>query len=110
MANGDPVASFSIAVGSSWRGKDGSKQEATEWVNISAFGKLGEICGKYLSKGSQVFVSGRMKTDDYTDKEGNKRYSTKIVAERMQMLGGKPEQQEKPVGASGFDDLDALPF
>lgn len=84
MANGDAVASFRIAVG--WKSKD---KEGAEWVSITAFQKLAEICGEYLKKGSQVFVSGRMKTEEYTDKEGVKRYSTKIVADRMQMLGSK---------------------
>lgn len=93
-ASGDPVCSFRIAVG--WKTKE---KEGAEWVSITAFGKLAEICGQYLAKGSQVFVSGRMKTDEY-EKDGIKRYSTKIVADRMQMLGGKsddaPKQQKAP--------------
>lgn len=93
-ASGDPVCSFRIAVG--WKTKE---KECAEWVSITAFGKLAEICGQYLAKGSQVFVSGRMKTDEY-EKDGIKRYSTKIVADRMQMLGGKsddvPKQQKAP--------------
>ena len=92
--SGDPVCSFRIAVG--WKSKE---KEGTEWVSITTFGKLAEICGQYLVKGSQVFVSGRMKTDEY-EKDGVKRYSTKIVADRMQMLGGKQTsdepKQEKP--------------
>ncbi len=83
MPNGDAVTSFRIAVG--WKGKD---KEGAEWVSIETFGKLAEICHEYLRKGSQVFVSGRMKTDEY-EKDGIKRYSTKIVADRMQMLGSK---------------------
>jgi single-strand DNA-binding protein len=118
MPSGDAIASFSIAVGSQWKDKEGAKQEATEWVNVTAFGKLAEICGQYLSKGSQVFVSGRMKTDKYQDKEtGQDRYSTKIIADKMQMLGSKPEsapaRQSAPQssGSSGFDDfLDDVPF
>lgn len=91
MPSGEAVSSFSIAVGSQWKDKQGAKQESTEWVNVTAFAKLGEICGQYLTKGSQIFVSGRMKTEKYTDKEGVERYSTKIIADRMQMLGNKPE-------------------
>jgi single-strand DNA-binding protein len=87
--SGDAVSNFSIAVG--WKSKD---KEGAEWVNITAFGKLGEICDKYLKKGSQVFISGRFKTDKYTDKEGVERYSTKIIADTMQMLGGKPESND----------------
>lgn len=90
MPNGKAVASFSIAVGSQWKLKDGEKQESTEWVNITAFDKLGEICGEYLKKGSQVFISGKMKTDKY-EKDGVTKYSTKIIAQDMQMLGGKRE-------------------
>ena len=108
-ASGDPVCSFRIAVG--WKTKE---KEGAEWVSITAFGKLAEICGKYLTKGSQVFVSGRMKTDEY-EKDGIKRYSTKIVADRMQMLGGRsddaPKQQKAPSSAQGaqkssFADMD----
>lgn len=112
MSNGDAVASFSIAVG--WKTKD---KEGAEWVNITAFGKLAEICVQYLVKGSQVFIQGRMKTDEY-EKDGIKRYSTKIVADRMQMLGGKPEggkpanekPQSQPAQSAGFDDDSDIPF
>lgn len=125
LPNGDAVASFSLAVGSQWKDKQtNEKKESTEWVNCSVFGKLAEICTEYLSKGSQVFVSGRMKTDKYTDKQGIEKYSTKIVVERMQMLGSKPsgdgQREEKKFegGAaisgkpsSGFDDMDDdIPF
>jgi len=85
-AGGDSVANFSIACG--WKTKD---KEGAEWVNITAFGKLGEICGKYLKKGSQVYVAGSLRTDKYTDKNGVEKFSTKVVAERMQMLGGKTD-------------------
>lgn len=123
LPNGDAVASFSLAVGSQWKDKQtNEKKESTEWVNCSVFGKLAEVCSEYLSKGSQVFVSGRMKTDKYTDKQGIEKYSTKIVVERMQMLGSKPsnssQQEEKKFegGAasapkSDFSDMDDdIPF
>ena len=90
MPNGDGVCSFRIAVG--WKTKE---KEGAEWVSITAFGKLSEICAQYLTKGSQVFVSGRMKTEEY-EKDGIKRYSTKIVADRMQMLGGKQSGESAP--------------
>lgn len=126
--SGMAVASFRIAVG--WKSKD---KEGAEWVSISAFDKLAEICGEYLKKGAQVFVSGRFKTEEYTDKEGIKRYAVKIVADRMQMLGAKqdgaaptpaPQTQQRhgdrpgarpaakaaPTG-TGFDDMDDdIPF
>ena len=86
MANGDPVCNFSIAVG--WKSKD---KEGTEWVRISAFGKLAEICGQYLKKGSKVYVQGRMQTRKWADKDGVEKYTTEVMADRMQMLGPKPD-------------------
>lgn len=91
-AGGDAVANFSIACG--WKTKD---KEGAEWVNISAFGKLAEICGKYLKKGSQVYIAGSLRTDKYIDKVTNvEKFSTKVVAEKMQMLGAKQEGVEQP--------------
>ena len=105
MPNGDDVSSFSIAVG--WKGKD---SEGAEWVNIVAFGKLAEICNKYLVKGSQVFIQGRMKTRKYTDKTGVEKYSTEVVADRMQMLGGKSEQRQSSTNDAA-ENVDAdIPF
>jgi single-strand DNA-binding protein len=112
MTEGKAICSFSLAVG--WKSKD---KEATEWVNVVVFEKLAEICGQYLKKGSQVYISGRMKTEKYEDKEGITRYSTKIAADRMQMLGGRdeasaprPAQAAAPKPAAqqsaGFDDMD----
>lgn len=111
LPSGDGVTNFRIACG--WKTKD---KEGTEWVSIVTFGKLSEICGEYLKKGSQVFVQGRMQTRKWQDKEGNARYSTEIVAERMQMLGGKREgdskpTDSKPTGQAPFDDMsDDIPF
>jgi single-strand DNA-binding protein len=87
--SGDAIASFSIAVGSQWKNKSGEKQESVEWVNCTIFGKLAEVVGDYLKKGSQVFISGRMKTDKY-EKDGAIKYSTKIIVDKLQMLGSKP--------------------
>lgn len=113
MPNGEAVASFSVAVGSQWKTKDGEKKESTEWVNCSAFGKLAEIVQSYLHKGSQVYVSGRLKTDKY-EKDGQTHYSTKVVVDRMQMLGGKPEgkpEGEPKSNHPGFNDMDSdIPF
>ena len=83
--SGDPIASIRIAVG--WKSKD---KEGAEWVPITAFGKLAEIFSQYLKKGMQVHVSGRWKTDTY-EKNGEKRYSTRIIADRMQMLGSRQD-------------------
>ena len=97
MPTGDQVTSFSIAVGSQWKNKNGEKQESTEWVNCTAFGKLAEIISKYPKKGDQVFISGRMKTDKYQAKDGSDRYSTKIIVDQLQMLGGRTsgDREEK---------------
>jgi single-strand DNA-binding protein len=87
QANGDAVASFSIAVG--WKFKD---KEGAEWVNISAFGKLAsEVCAKYLKKGSKILVQGRLKTEQYTDKNGIEKFSTKIIASNIEMLDSKSD-------------------
>jgi single-strand DNA-binding protein len=90
--NGAAVANFSIATNDSWTDKSGQKQEKTEWHRIVAFGKLGEICGQYLSKGRQAYIEGRLQTRDWTDKEGTKRYTTEIIAQNVQFLGGNGER------------------
>ena len=97
MPNGKAVANFSIACGQTWKDKNsGDKKERTEWVNIVAFDRLGEICGQYLTKGSQVYIEGKFTTRKWQDKEGKDRYSTEIVAENMQMLGGKRDGESAP--------------
>lgn len=93
MPSGDAVASFSVACGEKWKDKQGVAQERTEWVNCAAFGKLAEIIGEYLKKGSQVFVSGKMKTEKYQAQDGTDRYSTKIIVQNMQMLGSRDQGQ-----------------
>ena len=85
--SGQAVASFSLATSERWTGKDGNKEEKTEWHRIVAWGKLGEICGEYLSKGKQVYIEGRLQTREWDDKEGNKKQTTEIVASNMTMLG-----------------------
>lgn len=81
------VASFSIATTEKWTGKDGNKEEKTEWHRIVAWGKLGEICGEYLSKGKQVYIEGRLQTREWEDNDSNKKQTTEIVASNMTMLG-----------------------
>lgn len=87
--NGDTVGTFSIAC--SWKTK---QKEGAEWINITVFGKLAEICGQYLKKGSQVYVAGRMRTEKYTTKEGVEKYGTKVIADTMQMLGSKSNDNQ----------------
>ena len=85
--SGTAVANFSIATSEEWKDKNtGEKQERTEWHRIEAWRRLGEICGEYLHKGKQVYIEGRLQTDVWEDRDGNKRYTTKVVAQNMQML------------------------
>ncbi|MBW1799621.1 MAG: single-stranded DNA-binding protein [Deltaproteobacteria bacterium] len=86
-SSGTSVATFNIATSEQWTTKDGEKGERTEWHRIVAWGRLGEICGEYLHKGSQVYIEGRIQTRSWEDRDGNKRYTTEIVALSMQMLG-----------------------
>ena len=85
---GKKVTHFSIAISNRWKSKEGESKEYTEWVYIEAWGRLGEICGEYLKKGSLVFVEGRLKTDRVEDK-----FYTKVVALSMQMLDRKPSEE-----------------
>ena len=101
LTNGDAVCSFSIATTDSWKDKAGQKQEKTEWHNIVMYRKLAEIAGEYLKKGSPVYVEGALQTRKWTNKEGQDKYTTEIVANSMQMLGGKTLQQEQNNTSSG---------
>lgn len=89
--SGQAVANFTIATNDSWTDKQGQKQERTEWHRIVVWGKLAEVCGEYLSKGRQAYVEGRLQTREWTDKEGKKNYTTEIVANTVQFLGGRPD-------------------
>ncbi len=91
--NGKKVAHFSLAVSNRWKSKEGESKEYTEWVNIEAWGRLGEVCQQYLHKGSLVYLEGRLKTDKYEDKEGETKYYTKVVALALQFLDRKPEDE-----------------
>jgi single-strand DNA-binding protein len=89
---GKKVTHFSVAISNRWKSKEGEAKEYTEWVNVEAWGRLGEVCQEYLKKGSLVFIEGRLKTDKYEDK-GENRYYTKVVALAMQMLDRKPNDE-----------------
>ncbi|UVW28604.1 single-stranded DNA-binding protein [Massilia sp. H6] len=104
MPSGDAIAN--IAVATSYKSKDkntGEQKELTEWHRISFFGRLAEIVGQYLKKGSSVYVEGRLQTRKYTDKDGIERYATDIIAENMQMLGGRQGMGGNDMGG-GMDD------
>ena len=112
--SGKAVANFSVAVSEKYGGK-----ERTEWVRIVAWDKLAEICGNYLKKGAPVFISGRMQTREWEDKDGNRRFTTEIVAQTMQMLGVRdeggankyPQKQQPKRQADIVDDDDGdIPF
>ena len=86
--SGAAVANFTIATSEEWNDREsGQKQERTEWHKIVAWRRLGEICGEYLRKGSQVYIEGKLQTRSWEDRDGNKRYTTEIIAQNMQMLG-----------------------
>ena len=121
-ADNNAICNFSIAVG--YKSKD---KETTEWVRITAFGKLAGICADYLKKGSQVFIAGRMTTRKWVNKDGVDQYTTEVVADQMQMLGGRTAE-DAPIDAPAakpksdayraikegivvpFDDIDTVPF
>jgi single-strand DNA-binding protein len=139
LPSGEAVANLAIATSRKYKNKAGEMVEETEWHRVTFFGKLAEIAGQYLKKGRSVYVEGRIKTDKYTGKDGVEKYSTQIVANEMQMLGGRegmgepsgdtdesggysqaaPKSQPRspaPAAAqrpasSGFDDMDDdIPF
>lgn len=94
---GKQVANFRLACSESWKDQSGQKQERVEWINVVAWGKLAEIAQKYLRKGSQVYIEGKIQTRAWDDKStGAKRYTTEILADEIKMLGGKPEGERSP--------------
>jgi single-strand DNA-binding protein len=117
--DGGAVTNLSLGTTHSWKGKDGKKNEETEWHRVVMFGKLAEIASEYLAKGSQIYVEGRIKTRKWTDKQGVEKYTTEITCDTMKMLGERKSKQEseqarKPVRqnyGSPFDNMpDERPF
>ncbi len=99
---GQPVANFRMATTDSWTDKgSGQKQERTEWHRVVVWGKLAELCGEYLKKGRQCYVEGRLQTREWQDKEGQKRYTTEIVANQVVFLGGRGEGGGGGYGGEG---------
>jgi single-strand DNA-binding protein len=119
---GMAVTKVRLATTSVRKDKDGNAQESTQWHRVTFFGKLGEIAGEYLRKGSQVYVEGSIRYDKYTGSDGVEKYSTDIIADEMQMLGGKPDggssrpqrepRREAPPANRGNDDFEdpGIPF
>lgn len=125
LAGGATVSKFSVATSEVWVGKDGQKQEKTEWHRVVVWGKLAEVCSKYLSKGSVVHVKGKVSYRKWEDQQGQTKYSTEIVANELQFLsnkkgngGGGSNQYEESQGEQAsdfgpepkFDDSDEIPF
>ena len=127
IAQGSTVASLNLATSENWTDKNGQRQEKTEWHRIVVWGKLAEICGKHLTKGRQVYVEGRLQTRQWDDKQGQKRYTTEIVATTVQFLGAQGEQRtgstsQNTQGSTGgetfqdfgpepsFDSSEEIPF
>ncbi len=133
MPSGMTVTNIRIATSESWKDKaTGAQQERTEWHGVALFGRLGEIAAEYLRKGSQVYVEGKLRTRKWQDKQGNDRYTTEIIADNMQMLGGRggggaaaagaadrsaggaparEEYDQSPAPAGGKEDFDDdIPF
>ena len=97
MPSGGAVTNIRVATTDSWRDKEsGEQQERTEWHSVALFGRLGEIAGEYLRKGRQVYIEGRLRTRKWQDRDGNDRYTTEIIANEMQMLGGRADTGGAP--------------
>lgn len=91
MPSGSAVTNIRVATSESWKDKNtGDQQERTEWHNVAFFGRLAEVAGEYLRKGSQVYVEGKLRTRKWQDRDGNDRWTTEVIANEMQMLGGRP--------------------
>lgn len=136
MPDGGAITNISLATTSTWKDKSGEKQEATEWHKVAFFGKLAEIAAEYLKKGSSLYLEGKLRTRKWQDKDGNDKYTTEILGESMQMLGGRTAaadtgnnsvqgdyahgsretgapsaQKTSSAQASSFDDMDDdIPF
>lgn len=117
--SGDAICNIRVATSEAWKDRQtGERKEATEWHRINFYGKLAEIAGQYLRKGSQVYIEGSLRTRKWTDKDGQEKYSTEIRADEMKMLGGKPEGQQQAAAprqqaqkqSGGMDMDDDIPF
>jgi single-strand DNA-binding protein len=125
-SDGSPVATFSLATSESWTDKNGNKQEHTEWHTIVAWSRLADLSKRFLTKGRQVYVEGKIRSRDWNDRDGNKRRSTEVIASQMVLLGSRQQgadtgaqpmepsgrtapEPEQPFGDAGITDSD-IPF
>lgn len=110
MPNGEAVTNITIATTETWKDKaSGEKQEKTEWHRVTFYRRLAEIAGEYLKKGSQVYVEGRLETRKWQDKEGKDRYTTEIIADRMQMLGSRSGQGDPSARERSAEGREPVP-
>jgi single-strand DNA-binding protein len=115
MADGKAVCNFSFAITEKYKDKSGDQKEVTEWINVATFGRLAEICGEYVRKGTKVYVEGKLKTEKYTDKNGIEKSATKITAEKVDILSSKGESvttaiKEATPSIQEFANDDDIPF
>lgn len=119
LGSGQSVANFNVATSENWVDREGQKQERTEWHRIVVWGKLAEICRQYLAKGRQVFVEGKLQTRSWEDQQGQKRYTTEIVANNIQFIGGASDRANTGANPGGamdfspepsFDSSEEIPF
>ena len=96
LPSGETVANITLATTESWKDKSGNKQEKTEWHRVAFYGRIAEIVSEYLKKGSQVYVEGRLQTRKWTDKTGQEKYTTEVIANEMKMLGSTPSRRAAP--------------
>lgn len=110
ISAGSTVTRLNVATSEAWTGKDGQKQERTEWHRVTVWGKLAEICGKHLSKGRQVYVEGRLQTRSWEDAQGQKKYATEIVANTVQFLGSNGQEKSSTSSTSSNNSQDYQDF
>ncbi len=107
--SGTQVATFRLATSERWKGQDGQMQENTEWHRVVAWGRLAEICGEYLNKGSKVYIEGRIQTRKWQDQDGNDKYTTEIVAREMKMLSPRGGEAGSSGGYGSSSGQDSFP-
>lgn len=115
MPSGENVATFSLATSRKWKGQDGNRQEETTWHNVTAFGKMADVVGQYVTKGKQLYIEGRIKVSDW-EKDGQKHYKTEIIVDQLTLLGSKgdsagaPRQERSEDPAPQHIEDDDIPF
>ncbi len=119
VSSGQTVCRLSVATSENWTDRDGQKQERTEWHRVVVWGRMAEVCGQHLAKGRQVYVEGRLQTRSWEDQQGQKKYTTEIVATTVQFLGGNDRAQSQSGHSMGsqdfgpepsFDSSEEIPF